>query len=222
MGRDWGCSLSMLFLNIRSARGPGLEMLEAEMRRWGVQWDVVGLAETWLDEESEKLVSIQGYTIIPASRKNKLGGGVALILREGLTYRVRTDLGNFIEGVFESIFIEIVRGGGRKNEVIGVVYRPPGAELRSHNEQISYITSKVKGKDLYIMGDFNVDLLKAEIHRPTSEFLETFYMGGSYPLVSLPTRITESSATLIDNTIWEKSISTLSQIGETSLFDGNN
>ena len=52
MAREGGCALSLLFHNVRSARGPGMELLEAEMRRWAVQWDVVGLAETWLDEES--------------------------------------------------------------------------------------------------------------------------------------------------------------------------
>ena len=54
VAREGGCVLSLLFHNVRSARGPGLELLEGEMRRWGVQWDVVGLAETWLDAESEK------------------------------------------------------------------------------------------------------------------------------------------------------------------------
>ena len=54
MARVEGCGLSLLFLNIRSAKGPGLELLQAELRRWAVQWDVVGLAETWLDGESEK------------------------------------------------------------------------------------------------------------------------------------------------------------------------
>ena len=28
-------------------------MLEAGLRRWNVRWDVVGLAELWLDGESE-------------------------------------------------------------------------------------------------------------------------------------------------------------------------
>ena len=110
----------MMFHNIRSARGPGLELLEAEMRRWSVQWDVVGLAETWLDAESEKGMAVGGFGAVCASRK------VALLLRDGLTYRERTDLGTFEEGFFESVFVEIVRGGGRRNDVVGVIYRPPG------------------------------------------------------------------------------------------------
>ena len=99
-----GCSLSLLFHNIRSARGPGLELFEAEIRRWGVPWDLIGLAETWLDAESEKLLNVKGYNAVCASRKAKSGGGVALLIKEGLIYRERRDLGCFREGIFESVF----------------------------------------------------------------------------------------------------------------------
>ena len=117
VAREGGCSLSLLFHNIRSARGPGLELMEAELRRWGVAWDVVGLAETWLDGESERGVSVRGFGVVCASRKKRAGGGVAVLLRDGLTYRERPDLGTFDEGVFESVFVEIVRGGGRRNDI---------------------------------------------------------------------------------------------------------
>ena len=69
-----GCSLSLLSHNIRSAKGPSLELLETEMRGWGVQWDIVGLSETWLDAESEGRISVQGFSILCASRKKKSGG----------------------------------------------------------------------------------------------------------------------------------------------------
>ena len=103
--------------------------METELRRWGVQWDVVGLAETWLDEVSEKGFSMKGCSVVCASRSVRRGGGVALVLRDGLTYRERPDLGTFTEGVFESVFVEIIRGGGRRNDIVGVVYRPPGGEM---------------------------------------------------------------------------------------------
>ena len=197
--KDSGCSLSMLFHNIRSARGPSLELLEAEMRRWGIKWDMVGLAETWLDAESEKLIAVQGYNVICASRKEKAGGGVALLLREGLVFRERSDLKVFLEGNFESLFIELVREGGKKNVIVGVVYRPPSGSMSAFKEEMGRVLSKIGSTEAYIMGDFNTDLLKAHTHRQTSDFLEGFYSGGFYPLVSLPTRLTDTTATLIDN-----------------------
>ena len=47
-----------------------------------------------------------------ASRKER-SGGVELLVREGLTNKERPDLGIFEEGLFESVFVEIYRGGGR-------------------------------------------------------------------------------------------------------------
>ena len=86
--------------------------------------------ETWLDEESEKSMAVEGYRAVCASRKQRSGGGVALLVRDGLTYRERPDLGTFDEGQFESVFIEIIRGRGRRNDVVGVVYRENQGEMR--------------------------------------------------------------------------------------------
>ena len=202
----------MLFHNIRSTRGPELELFEAEIRRWGVPWDIIGLAETWLDAESEKLLNVKGYTAVCASRKNKSGGGVALLIKEGLTFRVRTDLGFFKEGVIESVFVEIIRGGNRKNEVIGTIYRPPGGDLTEFSREIDQILSKTRGLDVYILGDFNVDIIKSSTHRPTNEYVQGFYTRGFYPIISLPTRITDSTATLIDN-IWTNNLEARAESG---------
>jgi hypothetical protein len=57
--------------------------------------------------------------------------------------------------------------------------------------------TKLRGVGGYIMGDFNVDLIKSGTHGPSGEFLGGFTSGGFYPLVSLPTRL--ASGTLIDN-----------------------
>jgi hypothetical protein len=98
---DGGCSMSLLFHIICSTKGANLELLEAEMRVWVVSWDVVGLAETWLDEESEKRVGLGVYVVESASRKDKGGDGVALFVKEGLMYKTQPDLGIFEEGEFE-------------------------------------------------------------------------------------------------------------------------
>ena len=174
VAKSGGCSLSLLFHNVRSAKGPGLELLEGELRRWQVQWDVVGLAETWLDEESEKTVAMSGFQVVCASRSRSKGGGVALLVRDGLTYRERPDLGTFDEGQFESVFIEIIRGRGRRNDVIGVVYRPPQGVLGGEggfNTKMARILAKIRGVNGYIMGDFNVDLIKTGTLGPTSVYL---------------------------------------------------
>jgi hypothetical protein len=49
------------------------------------------------------------------------------------------------------------------------------------------------------MGDFNYDLLKFELHEKTKLLLENSFTNGFLELISIPTRITNTSATLIDH-----------------------
>lgn len=52
---------------------------------------------------------------------------------------------------------------------------------------------------MYICGDFNVDLLKYNDHQNSRNFMNNLFSYGYYPMINYPTRITCSSATLIDN-----------------------
>ena len=49
------------------------------------------------------------------------------------------------------------------------------------------------------MGDFNIDLLKLEEHHRTAGFIDDMLSNGMFPLITKPTRVTETSATLIDH-----------------------
>ena len=48
-------------------------------------------------------------------------------------------------------------------------------------------------------GGFQIDLLKYDEHVVLDNFIDTMYSNGLYPLIDKPTRITQQSATLIDN-----------------------
>ena len=56
-----------------------------------------------------------------------------------------------------------------------------------------------QNKCLILGLDHNLDLLKANHHRPTQSFLEAIYDGGLVPMITKPTRISTTTATLIDN-----------------------
>ena len=62
------------------------------------------------------------------------------------------------------------------------------------------------------MGDFNVDLLKLNNHMPSNDFMSTFTASSFFPLISLPTRLTDTTATLIDN-IWTNNVATQCRSG---------
>ena len=52
---------------------------------------------------------------------------------------------------------------------------------------------------MFMLGDYNINLLNHYSHNETNEFLETMFANNLHPLISRPTRITARSCTLIDN-----------------------
>ena len=115
----------------------------------------------------------------------------------------RDDLSVFIPHVIESVFFEI-QINERKTIIVGVVYRPntqPRADIDIFMQKIIEIQSKIKeeNKVAYLMGDFNIDLLKVNIHAKTNEFVNDVISQGFLPKITRPTRITPHSATLIDH-----------------------
>ena len=59
-------------------------------------------------------------------------------------------------------------------------------------------TSKEQ-KSIFLLGDFNVNLLNYNEHNETNEFLDSLASNSFIPLILQPTRITSHSNTLIDN-----------------------
>ena len=51
----------------------------------------------------------------------------------------------------------------------------------------------------YICGDYNIDLLKIKTNKHFNEFFDNLITTGFFPKITLPTRFTEQSSTLIDN-----------------------
>ena len=123
-------------------------------------------------------------------------------MKEKVQFKVRTDLSIFIPHIFESSFIEILLKD--KNILVGKIYRPntyPQADLDifSHTmSDLQNITSK-ENKDIFIMGDMNIDLLKCMTPPKTESYLDNTFAHGFWPLITKPTRLTSHSATLIDH-----------------------
>jgi hypothetical protein len=101
----------------------------------------------------------------------------------------------------ESIFIEITQRG-KANVLIGCIYRPPNSDIDLFNIEIVTLLSKIDGemkKLALLAGDYNLDLIKQAKHAPTAEFLNNLTSFCFFPVISNPTRISDFSATLIDN-----------------------
>ena len=101
----------------------------------------------------------------------------------------------------ESTFIEIVNPR-KSNIIVGVIYRHPSMDLADFN--CNYLNKLLENvskeqKSIFLLGDFNVNLLNYNEHNQTNEFLDSLASNSFIPLILQPTRITSNSNTLIDN-----------------------
>ena len=160
----------------------------------------IGVTETWLNESHDDIYSLHGYNFISKPRINKSGGGVGLYVNNQIDFIIKQEL-CLTESYIECLFVEIVQAD-KRNILIGCIYRPPNTDLGLFNNYISSVLSvidKGNNKLAFILGDFNLDLLKFNVHAPTGEFINTMMSHSYFPLITYPTRISDSSATLIDN-----------------------
>ena len=188
-------NLSMIHVNIRSVPA-NLTGLLSYMRNIEKQFAVIGLTETWITPFNIETYGIIGYNHVGLTRKNSKCGGVSLFITEDSSYSELGEI-NMIEDYIECLFVKIK--GKKQSYVAGVVYRPPNSNVVEFSNTMHYILEKLGRQQCYIMGDFNLDLLKHEKHPPTEQFLDMMYSNAYIPLINRPTRITKETSTLIDN-----------------------
>ena len=113
-------------------------------------------------------------------------------------YKSRNDL-EFDTDTFEYCVVELKLKTEKLLLCSG--YRAPGHNPGKFVEEYEEIVSKMNktGLPVIIGLDHNLDLLKHKSHNPTSRFVEKNLDLNMVPCITKPTRITKSSATLIDN-----------------------
>ena len=192
--------ISLIHFNSRSL-DKNLDQITDYLKTLNHKFSIIAISETWLKDKhnSPVFTEIKGYNLIRDDRSHKKGGGVALYISTDLNYKIRNDLNLPTHSDYESIVIELELN--TKNKIISVIYRPPDAPAYPFINNLSSAINLInkERKPAFICGDFNFDLLKVSSHGATNEFLNTFYTGAFYPLITKPTRVTTKSSTLIDN-----------------------
>ena len=85
---DFKDKLSLFHMNIKSLPKHHCE-LEIYLDSLSVKFSIIGLTETWLDENKEALYDIPQYTCINRYRSNRRDGGVTLAIKNGIPYKIR-------------------------------------------------------------------------------------------------------------------------------------
>ena len=127
-------------------------------------------------------------------------GGVAMYVNSDFKTHERTDLKAQTPD-YESVWIEI-KNDKSKNIVCGCIYRHPRYHLADFYDYIDSTLHKLtkEGKEIYICGDFNIDFLKTEVDKNSTDFYALLSSNGLLPYIIHPSRVVENkSPSLIDN-----------------------
>ena len=123
-------------------------------------------------------------------------GGVGLFINENYKYRV---LERSTNSSYEALWIEILLPNHKKN-ICGIVYRQHNNAdqfLDDLSDSLEYFSNH--NNNIYLIRDFNIDLLKYENCKYSQTLLQCMQSFSMLPTIDKPTRVYGSSVTLIDN-----------------------
>ena len=152
----------------------------------------------------------------PVSSK---GGGLAIYVNKRVVeleaqiepFDPNPDSTDF-SGEFQFIKINKCKGF-QQTKILANIYRSPSRKAESFNlllDSILYKLNRHSKKHIVIAGDFNMDLLKYESTTDYQDLINIMANHGLVQIISRPTRITDTSATLLDHVYTNNLENTLS------------
>jgi len=163
-------------------------------------FDIINITETsQVNGQNFKTnVTIEGYDLYHTETLTAKGG-TAIFIKNSYDTFERNDL-KIKHNDFESTWIEI-KNKNSKNIISGCIYRHPRYDMKEFLQYLdkTLTTINKENKEIFISGDFNADFLKIEKNKNYQEFYNLVTSNGLLPRIVRPTRVTENSATIIDN-----------------------
>ena len=166
------------------------------------------------ESKPDHFFQIPCYELLRRDRKDRQGGGVLCYIKTSLSYEIVKDFDNLLD---EAITIR-VKNQFSKSFIVSFVYRPPNMTKQWESNFLNYLDgcSRVS-EEIVMLGDFNINLLDKNVKFSWLSKLSPFSLK---QLVSLPTRVTEKTSTLIDHIYTNREINMREvRVLETSMSD---
>ena len=152
------------------------------------------------DKSPINSINLKGYSHESCPTESA-AGGTLLYISNNLSYKPRNDLCIYKSTELESTFNEIL-SPKKTNMIVGCIYRHPQMDLNEFNDYyINSLLDKLseENKNIFHLGDFNIDILNYDQHSLTNEFLDSCASHMLLPHIVQPARIKNNPKTLIDN-----------------------
>ena len=188
----------LFHVNLRSSTAH-FDELHTLLGNLKIPFDFIGITETKQCKDNDFLTNVTIQIIICTANLH------LVMLEEWLfmSSPVRTVHQDLTEQEYAALWTEI-KNPKSKSILCCCTYRHPNTDISKFTKYLSSCLSKIKSEDklVFIMGDFNINLLNYDSHTDTSEFLDQMVSRCFLPYVLHPTRVTDHCATVIDNTFY--------------------
>lgn len=163
-------------------------------------FEIFTISETWLNTSiADSEIEIPGYTFARKDRGNgSRGGGTLVFVRDGIPYKHCEDLKTVS---LETCWVEVTRPKCKKL-IICCAYRPPTASIDSGIDELnSLLPSLPPDAEFILLGDFNINFLSSKSDPDRKQKRKIMHFANMHnleQLITTPTRISESSQSIID------------------------
>lgn len=184
--------ISIIHVNIRSLH-KNFDSLKSFLCALPNLPDVIALTETWLQEHTKHIYSIEGYTPFHLVRTDREHGGITVYTKNVINAEVLEQF-CFINRNIE-IFSSKLKVGDT-TFIISVIYRPQSKHIAV--DEFIHIINELFSKETFkcnktiILGDLNINLLEHATHLPTGLFINAMQTLNYFPHISRPTRFPDS------------------------------
>ncbi len=177
-------------------------------------FSAICIQESWLSEgDDTSLIQLEGYECIPQGKLCSSKGGLIIYLHKNFKHKCRLKLNTY--ATWEGQVIEVTQEKTLSKPLyIGNIYRPPKECLEYYDQFINEFTPVLEklernNKEVILAGDFNINLLKINDKNIISEYFDMLTSNSFYPKITVPTRLTNTHGTLIDNFLCKLTENTL-------------
>lgn len=180
---------SFFHLNARSLRDKYPDVC-AYLATLNHEFTVLAFSETWFSDQKHA-VKLDNYNYESLGRCNRRGGGVALYISKRHMYSIIQEYSAITDN-YESLAVKC------QAFAVTVVYRPPSGSLVAFLDFFEDLSEHLLSFKcpVVILGDFNINLLSSDLC--SSKFQDLIHSTGLINVISIPTRVTADSQTLID------------------------
>ena len=181
-----------------------------------VDVDVLVLSETWFS--SVAFHAIEGYNDYHAYRQDRTGGGISIYVKNKYKSSLIPHM-TFVTPTAEFSVVNVALPSSENVNIVGF-YRPPSnTDIEGFcNLFRDRILSQFSPSQwLLTGGDANIDL--STDNRMTNYYINMLHSYSLLPYITIPTRVTSSSSTVIDH-MWSNILSdVMSGVIETDITD---